>query len=124
MDNKKTPEPVADSPPADAPEEVVVTLQHSAFGSHSFRAPEAKVAESIAPQISAARTSATRKAKVAEIDAKQAAIMGEIRAIDEKLSAAALVKATDVQKRLEADKAQAQARVDALAKERAKYDEQ
>lgn len=73
---------------AAAGEEMVVTLEHSSFGSYTFRAEESKVASSISAAVQRAKLEHSVRVGVAKIDAEQAALEPERAKIYARVAAA------------------------------------
>jgi outer membrane murein-binding lipoprotein Lpp len=74
--------------PQQPPPEVAVTLEHPSWGVYTYRVEEGKLASSIVAATVRARKEAEVRAKVADIDAKQAALAPKMAQAHERVKAA------------------------------------
>ena len=105
---------------AEAPAEVIVTLEHPSFGSHTFRAPEAKVQGCIPEALHAAKHHAAVRAKVKTIDEQQNALVDHTKRVQARIHAAELLNDTAAKQREEREIERLQERSKALSAQRAK----
>jgi hypothetical protein len=84
----------ATAPEKEKPEEVVVTLEHSSFGSYTFRAEEGKVASAISPALARAKKEAAAREECAKIDKQQVELHEQIAEGWKRIEAAKMLNDT------------------------------
>ena len=99
-------------------EDVIVTLEHSSFGSHVFRCQEDKVQSSIPGALAEAKRAAGVRTQVASIDEKQNALARDLKSVHERVAAAVKLGRSDLVKSEQSAADRVQAQMDALAAER------